>query len=181
MSIFNREEFKEGMPSEMSLFDLAHVQTVISDVYFQEIRPISQISGDSGPIEFRLSSGSSSDFVDLANSQLYVKLRVKKADGTDLLGTEKVGPVNLFLQALFSTTEVTLQDKAIITCNHNPYRAIIKTLMDYGQYAKSTQLSSQLFIKDNNEHIGDTDPSGGNKGLFARSKYIASSKVVDLQ
>ena len=83
--------------------------------------------------------------------------------------------MNLFLQALFSTTEVTLQDKAVITCNHNPY------YYNYGKDANSSQLSSQLFIKNNNEHIGDTDPGGGNSGLFARSKYIATSKVVDLQ
>ena len=38
--------------------------------------------------------------LDLKNSQIYVRLRVTKADGTALT-TEKVGLANLFLQALF--------------------------------------------------------------------------------
>lgn len=181
MSIFNKEEFTEGVPSELSLFDLPPTQTAVSDIYYHEIRPLSQLSGD-GPIEFRISGQNSLDYLDLAGSQLYVKLKVKKADGTDLVkGTDKVGPVNLFLQALFSTTEVTLQNKAIITCNYNPYRAMIQTLLNYGQDAKSSQLLSQLYIKDDNDHPEDRDPSGANNGLFLRAKYIEGSKYLDLQ
>ncbi|MCG8049062.1 MAG: hypothetical protein JAY66_25835, partial [Candidatus Thiodiazotropha taylori] len=155
-------------------------QTAVTDIYFQEIRPLSQLSGD-GPIEFRISGQNSLDYLDLAGSQIYVKLKVKKADGSTLGATEKVGPVNLFLQALFSSTEVTLQNKAIITCNYNPYRAMMETLLNFGQDAKSTQLRSQLFIKDDNDHPEDTDPSGANMGLFSRAKHTASSKLIDLQ
>ena len=180
MSVLNKEEFKEGMPSQLSLFTLPPYQTAINEVYFHEIRPMSQLAGD-GPIEFRINSQNSIDYIDLANSQLYVKLKVRKTDGSDLAGTDKVGPVNLFLQSLFSTTEVTLQNKATITCNYNPYKAMIKTLLDYGQDAKSTQLSTQLFIKDDNDHPEDNDPAGGNQGLYHRAKYIAESKTLDLQ
>ena len=180
MSIVNKEEFAEGMPSELSLFDLPPTQTAVSEIYTQEIRPISQLGGD-GPIEFRISGQNSLDYLDLANSQLYVKLKVKKADGSNLGATEKVGPTNLFLQALFSSTEVTLQNKAIITCNYNPYRAMIETLLNFGGDAKKSQLLSQLFIKDDNDHPEDTDPGGANSGLYARSKYTADSRFLDLQ
>lgn len=180
MSILNREEFKEGMPSELSLFELPPTQTAVSDIYFHEIRPSSQLSGD-GPIEFRISGQNSLDYLDLAGSQLYVKLKVKKGNGSKIVSTDKVGPVNLFLQALFSTTEVTLQNKAIITSNYNPYRAMFETLLNFGQDAKSSQLLSQLFIKDDSDHPEDTDPGGNNNGLFLRAKYISLSKYLDLQ
>lgn len=180
MSVFNADNFHEGMPSELALFDLPPTQVAVSDIYYQEIRPLSQLSGDS-PIEFRISGQNSMDYLDLKGSQLYVKLRVKKADGNSLVASEKTGPVNLFLQALFSSTEVTLQNKAIITCNYNPYRALIETLLNFGQDAKTSQLTSQLFIKDDSDAPQDTDPSGRNNGLFERSKYIAESKCVDLQ
>lgn len=57
------------------------------------------------------------DYIDLKNSQVYVKLKVKKADGTALtdIQVEKVGPVDMFQQALFSMIEVTLQNKATFT------------------------------------------------------------------
>lgn len=168
------------MPSELSLFELPPTQTAVSDIYFHEIRPLSQLSGD-GPIEFRISGQNSLDYLDLAGSQLYVKLKVKKGNGSKMVSTDKVGPVNLFLQALFSTTEVTLQNKAIITSNYNPYRAMFETLLNFGQDAKSSQLLSQLFIKDDSDHPEDTDPSGNNNGLFLRAKYISQSKYLDLQ
>lgn len=180
MSVFNADNFHEGMPSELALFDLPPTQVAVSDIYYQEIRPLSQLSGDS-PIEFRISGQNSMDYLDLKGSQLYVKLRVKKANGNSLVASEKTGPVNLFLQALFSSTEVTLQNKAIITCNYNPYRALIETLLNFGQDAKTSQLTSQLFIKDDSDAPQDTDPSGRNNCLFERSKYIAESKCVDLQ
>lgn len=125
MSVFNEEEFKEGLVSELALFDLPPTQTSVSEVYYEEIRPLSQVSTD-GHFEFRISGQNSMDYLDMKNSQLYVRLKVHKSDGT-ALAAEKVGPANLLLQALFSTTKVTLQNKATITCNYNPYRAYIET------------------------------------------------------
>lgn len=180
MSVFNVDNFHEGMPSELALFDLPPTQVAVSDIYFQEIRPMSQVSGDA-PIEFRISGQNSMDYLDLKGCQIYVKLRVKKADGSSLALTEKTGPVNLFLQALFSSTEVSLQNKVTITCNYNPYRAMIQTLLNFGQDATSSQVNSQLFIMDKAGSTSVVDPSGSNNGLFERSKFIKGSKTLDLQ
>jgi hypothetical protein len=179
MSVFNEGEFKEGLVSELALFDLPPTQTSVSDVYFEEIRPLSQVSSE-GPFEFRISGQNSMDYIDLKNSQIYVKLKVVKPDGTALSG-EKVGPANLFLQTLFSSSEVTLQNKASITCNYNPYRAYIQTLLNYGQEALSTQIQTQGWQIDDADSPDVSDPSGANTGLFIRAIWIASSNTLDLQ
>ena len=179
MSYFTEDSFSEGVPNELLLFDLPPTQVAVNDVYFQEIRPLSQVSDDT-PIEFQISGQNSMDYLDLKGTQVCMKLKVTNPDGTDITST-KVGPVNLFLQALFSTTEVSLQNKAIISSNFNPYVAMIHTLLNNGQDATSSQLTSQLFIKDDNDHPDDTDPTGSNSGLFIRQKYINASKVLDLQ
>ena len=182
MSVFNEEKFKEGLVSELALFDLPSTQTSVTDVYYDEIRPLSQVS-DESPFEFKISGQNSMDYIDLKNSQIYVRLRVTKADGTALtdVKNEKVGPANMFLQALFSTTEVTLQNKATITCNYNPYRAYIPTILKYGTDAASSQLDTQLFKMDDSDSPGVTDPNGSNNGLFLRANMIALSKRIDLQ
>ena len=179
MSVINPNNFREGVPSELSIFDLPPTQVGVTNVYYEEVRPISQVSGDS-PIEFRISGQNSMDYLDLHGSQMYVKLKVLKADGSVLAG-DKTGPVNLFLQALFSSTEVTLQNKASITCNYNPYRAMIQTLLKYGSEAKSSQLESQIWTMDDSDSPGVTDPTSTNSGLLERSIAINSSKVLDLQ
>ena len=109
-----------------------------------------------------------------------MKLKVKKSDGTALT-TEKVGPANLFLQSLFTSSEVTLQNKASITCNYNSYRAYIQTLLNYGQDALSTQVTTQGWYMDDADSPGVTDPTGSNNALYERATWIAKSKTLDLQ
>ena len=179
MSVFNEEEFREGLVSELELFDLPGSQTSVNEIYYEEIRPLSAVSGE-GPYEFRVNGQHSSDYLDLRNSQLYVRLKVQKADGTDLT-TEKVGPANLFLQSLFSATEVTLQNKASITNNYNPYRAYIHTLLNYGQDALSSQIQTQGWFIDDSDSPGVTDPAGTNNGLYERAKTIQRSQTLDIQ
>lgn len=182
MSIFNEETFKEGLVSELALFDLPSTQTSVTDVYYDEIRPMSQTSSD-GPFEFRISGQNSMDYLDLKNSQIFVRLNVTKADGTALtnIKAEKVGPTNMFLQSLFSTTEVTLQNKMTITCNYNPYRAYMSAILKYGTDSVASQLDTQMFIMDSEKFAGVTDPNGSNTGLFLRAGRIALSNEVDLQ
>ena len=52
--MLNKEEFTEGVPSELSLFDLPPTQTAVIYIYYQEVRPLSQLTGD-GPVEVRIS------------------------------------------------------------------------------------------------------------------------------
>ena len=139
MSVFNEAEFKEGLVSELSVFDLPSTQISVTDGYYNEIRPLSQVS-DVSPVEFKISGQNSMDYVDLKNSQIYVRLKVEKTDGTAIMKREKVGLANLFLQALFSSTEVTLQNKATMNCNYNLYRAYIHTMLNYGTEAVKSQI-----------------------------------------
>ena len=178
MSFFNAKSFHEGMPSEMALFDLPPTQVAVSDTFYQEVRPHCQISGDS-PIEFQISGQNSQDYLDLKGTLTCAKLKVKKANGTTMTKGEKTGPVN-FLQSLLSTTEVTLQNKATITCNYTPFRAMIETLLECGDDAKRSQLTSQLFIKDTYSKIAVSDPAGSNVGLYERARFIAESKSLNM-
>ena len=58
---------------------------------------------------------------------------------------------------------------------------MIHTFLHYGQDATSSQLLTQLFIKDDNDHPEDVDASGANNGLFQRHRFISGSKNLDLQ
>ena len=99
--------------SELVLFDLPATQTSVSDAYYEEIRPLSQVSSE-GPFEFRISRQNSIDYLDLKNSQIHLKVRVVKGDGSALTA-EKVG-LAIFFFKLCSV----LQNKTSITCNYNP-------------------------------------------------------------
>ena len=94
MSTFNEVQFKEGLVSELSFYDLPSTHTSVKEFRDEEVRSISQVSSD-GSSEFRINAQNSLDYLDLKNTQIYVKLNVEKSDGTDLTA-EKVGPANFF-------------------------------------------------------------------------------------
>ena len=150
MSVVNVESFHEGLPAQLSLFDLPPTQVAVSDTYYQEIRPVSQIANDA-PLEFHIAANNNLDYLGLSSSQIYVKLKITKADGRAIVSSDKVGQVNLFLHSLFSTVEITLQNKVIFSCPNYPYRAMIQTLLNYGEDADFSQLLAALFVKDDND------------------------------
>ena len=53
-------------------------------------------------------------------------------------------------------------------------------MLSYGDEAKNTQLTSQLWYKDTAGHIDATNVDGGNTGLVERRRYIAESRIVEM-
>lgn len=182
MSALTKENFTETQPDELCLFGMPSTQTAVEKTYFQYVRPISQISGNS-PVEFNVNASSSLDYVDMKGSRLYVKLKVIHADGSPLEANAKVGPCNLFLQSLWSQVEVNLQGKNVTTPNPNyGYNAYIQSLLKSSADEKSSTLRSQLYHLDSSDHMDDTDAIQGlNAGLFERGLYIANSQSISLE
>ena len=98
-------------------------QTSIDKGQWVEYHPISNIS-DGGPIEFFI-PGSGEEYMDLNQTQLYVKAKVTKVDGANLTDADHVGPVNLSLQSLFNQIDVSLNDRLISPSTPTyPYRVM---------------------------------------------------------
>lgn len=140
MASFTTDEMQEAQPSGLDIFSIPPYQTAVERMYYQDVRTNSQLSGNT-PLEFNVSGQNGLEYVDLKRTKLYVEAKIKKADGSSLTETEYVGPVNLFLHAMFAQVDVTLQGKPISTAtNQYPYKAMIQTLLSYGSDAKKTSL-----------------------------------------
>lgn len=181
---FIHEGSCECMKSELDLFSVPPTQTSIESATTVEYRPISSIT-DSGPIEFDISS-SGTEYIDLNNSQLYVKAKIVKSDGQKIDANAPVGPVNGFLNSLFSQVNVSLNGTEISnSSNTYPYRAYIEDLLSYGPAAKKSQLTAGLFYKDDPGKMDKPNPFAAaaadkNAGLVKRAAFTAGSKEVDL-
>jgi len=121
-------------------------------------------------IEFDIGA-SGEDYIDFANTMLYVKAKITLADGTNLAVDSPIEPNNLFLHSLFSQVDVSLNG-TLITASTNtyPYRAMMETLQSYGEDAKRTQLTAALFYKDRagRMDIVDLADDAANHGLLKR-------------
>ena len=99
--------------SELDLFSVPPTQTSIENGTWVEYHPLTTV-GDGSPIEYDI-SGTGEDYVDLANTMLYVQAKITKQDGTNLDANDPVGPVNLLLHSLFSQVDISLNGTQVTT------------------------------------------------------------------
>ena len=174
---------EECAKSELDLFTLPPTQTSVEKGQYVEYHPISNIA-DGGPIQFYV-PGSTDEYIDPSQTQLYVKVKVTKADGADLIDTDVVGPCNLLLHSLFSQVDVTLNDRLISASTPTyPYRAMIETLLSYDKGAKLSQLTASGWVKDTAGRMDNVNCTASdtetNAGLKKRRKRILNSRTIDL-
>jgi len=124
--------------SELGLFSVPPTQTSMVQGSWIEYHLLTTVA-DGSPIEFDVGAGGE-DYIDFANTMLYVKAKITRADGANLAVDSPIGPTNLFLHSLFSQVDVSLNG-TLITASTNtyPYRAMMETLLSYGEDAKHTQ------------------------------------------
>lgn len=116
--------------------------------------------------------------MDLANTYLYVRAQIVNVDGTNLADDAKVGPVNLWLHSLFSQVDMSLNEKLVSpSTNTYPYRAYLESLLSYGTAATKSQMTAQLWYKDQDGHMNGLD---NNKGLTGRMAHTSRSRFVDM-
>lgn len=167
----------ECVKSELDLFSVPPTQTSIEHGHWVEYHPLATIT-DHGPIEFSI-SGSGDDYVDLANTHLYVRVQIVNADGTNLTNDATVGPVNLWLHSLFSQVDMSLNEKLVSpSTNTYPYRAYLESLLSYGPAAKESQMTSMLWHKDSPGHMDSSEDD--NACLAARQHHVSRSRIVDM-
>ena len=156
MTALNQEFFSEWQPKEIDLFRINPTQTAIEKTFYQQIRPINQLSPLS-PVEFVIAGNSGLQYMNLKDSYLSLKLKiVQGTSGANIQPTEYVGPVNLIVHSLFKQVDVTLQGKLVSTAtNHYPYKAYLQKLLTFGRETKLSQLSTQLWIKDTQQDSDD--------------------------
>ena len=168
----------ECVKSELDLFSIPIIQTSITDGQWVEHHPIASIT-DTGPLEFFI-SGSSDDYIDLANTYLYVQAKIVKHDDTNLAAADIAAPINNWMHSLFSQVDVSLNETLITPSSQTyPYRAYVENLISHGDDAKQSQLTSVLWYKDTKDFM-DSVTLDSNIGLVRRNAFTKESKAVDM-
>ena len=172
----------ECTKSELDLFSVPPTQTSMESGNWIEYHPLTSVT-DRSPTEFEI-GGTGEDYIDFGNSMLYVQAKITKTDSTNLDIGANTGPVNMFLHSLFSQVDIQLNGTLITSStNTYPYRAILETLLSYGEDAKKTQLTSALYYKDQAgrmDVVAEGDANTRNDGMYKRTLHTSRSHVVDM-
>ena len=170
--------------SELDLFTAPYTQIAVESGSWIVYHPISSLT-DQSPIEFFI-SGSGEDYLDLANTLLYRKVRVLKGNGDNTDAAEDiVAPVNLFGQALISQMDVFLNEVLISSANNTyPYRAYLETLLTPSQEKIASQYGAAIWKKDTAGEFDNMSAEGRdgrrNTGFSMRYRRIQRSRPVEL-
>lgn len=106
-----RHQSCECTKSELDLFRVPPTQTSVEHGYWEHKGLTSNLT-DQGPYEFVV-SGAAEDYLDLANTHLFVEAYITKADGSTFDADSDVGPVNLWMYSLFRDVYVSLNEKFV--------------------------------------------------------------------
>ena len=174
----------ECAKSELDLFAVQPTQICIEEACVVEYHPISSVE-NRAPLDFDV-PGTGEHYIDLANIQLYIRAKIVHVNNTDLDANDTVAPVNLMLHSMFAQVDVSLNGTLISSStNTYPYRAMLETLLSYGEDAKKSQLTSELFYKDDANATESTliAPAGDvvpNQGLQSRRAHARESREFDM-
>lgn len=156
--------------SEVNLFDPRPIQTVLERGYYLDVHPLTNVSSNTGPIEFHI-AGSAEDYIDLNDTALFVRCKIQQAN-TDIVAADKIFPANNFMHTMFSNISLTIGDKQVDGGLHMyPYRAYLSNLLLFGENAKKSQLRCSGYKKDQAGQMDDEN----NTALAARLGFFTNT------
>lgn len=181
------ENSSPSITSQCDLFSLPSTDTTIDTSYYTEYKPVVNIQDSNAKLEFRI-PGSPSQYLDPSDSFLVVRVKVVKADGTNLSletagsgnspGTPAtdVSVVNCFMHSLFSQCDVYLANQIVSSSNNcYAYKAYIESILK-SSFNHSIDIITTIMSRDSdNFSLTDT-----NSGYHSRKKIVAGSKTVEL-
>ena len=129
-------ESDDSVLSQLDLLSTPFTQTSVISGDWEEIGPIRD--SQQGPLEFEI-EGNGDQYLDLQNSLIQVKAKVRLANGDALdddIANVTVVPGENFLHSLFSTLSVSINGHEVEYETNYPYRAYVETLVNYGSDAK---------------------------------------------
>ena len=101
----------ECLSSAFDIFSAEAVNLSVERKWKRDFAPISAIQHGS-PIEIFV-PGTAQLYVDLYETQLYIRCQIVKGDGTACLTAAEVAPINNVLHSIFSSIEVEIGGKVI--------------------------------------------------------------------
>jgi hypothetical protein len=161
----------------------------LNQVIWVDVQPTTAIA-EQGPIEFFV-PGAGGQYIDLSETQLYVKCHITQGDGSNLppiIGPDapdisRMAPINNILHSMWRQIDVFWNDRLVSGSTMNyPYKAYLDALLNYGNEAKTTQLQAQGYYQDIANYMDDPDPVlGGNTASTTRLALFGSSHKTDFQ
>ena len=161
---------------DVALFNDPPYNTAEDKIIWVEYRPTFISQGGYSSIHFHI-AGNATQYVDLGQSEMYVRLRIDKVDG-DFEEDDSALPIDQIFHTMWSSVDVSLNQVQVSTSGTNyMYKAAIENLLNYSRLTKDIQLSAIGMTPDtanfNSTKAGQGNATTGfNSGLVAHKELF---------
>ena len=172
-------------PEELALFSKPPVNVGEEKISWVEHCPAFMSSGEYSSVLFNI-PGNSSQYIDLEHTELYVKLKIRKTDGTNFQEengdfVETALSIDLILHSMWPSVDIKMNHTLVSTSGtYYMYKALFETLLNYSEESKKIQMSSIGFSGESG-NFAQTHPNRVpfNHGLKARSAWFKDVNTVE--
>ena len=133
---------------EIALFSRPSVNVAEDRISWHEVRPSYMSNAEYSSINFSI-MGNSSQYVKLSDSELYVKIRIEKEDGTPfatkddnnqalpIAQRESGTPEDFILHSMWSSVDIKLNNNLVSESGTNyMYKALLEAMLTYDDNTK---------------------------------------------
>ena len=177
---------------EIALFSRPPVNVAEDRISWHEVRPSYMSNAEYSSINFSI-MGNSSQYVKLSDSELYVKIRIEKEDGTPfatkddsnqalpIAQRESGTPVDFILHSMWSSVDIKLNNNLVSESGTNyMYKALLEAMLTYDDNTKKNQLANEGFTGESGDFTqSNPDAPPYNHGLKTRHKWFKDSATVE--
>ena len=138
----------------------------------------------SSPYEFNIVHKAANSYLIPQHTRLYVKLKVVRENGTNIVADDNVSVVNMLATSLWKTIEVEIGGKPIsqLQNEYAHYKAYFETALTYGQDARSSHLATYGFAMDSADQFDNCAMiQNTNNGFTQRKELIAGSRWCEFK
>ena len=167
---------------EVAIFSKPPINVGEEKISWVEYRPSFITQGGYSSVQFHI-PGNSTQYVDLNRTELYVKLKIVKEDGTPFDSSKKESglPVDNIMHSMWSSVDVKLNHTLVSSSGTNyMYKALLENLLNYDADAKKIQLTTVGFSGESG-NFAQTHPNDVplNHGLKARATWFKDVNFVE--
>lgn len=160
------------------LFSMPHLENSMVEGRTSTYRPIDK--NNDGPYQFIIPP-QGMQYVQLAATRLFLRLKIVKEDGTDLVAADEVAPINLIGSSMFRSIDIEIGGTPVPELGnmYSNYKAYLETLLSYSAPAQESHLLSCGWLADTAGKFDiTTDDNDGYKRRKAMSALSVSFEVM---
>src|SRR5271154_322638 len=161
---------------QVDLFSSLRTDTTTQSSLYTQYKPTINVQDSDSKLEFKM-IGSASQYLNLEDSFLHLKVKLVTADGQDIPAGEDLSCTNYLLHTMFSQCDVFINNQLISTTdNCYGFKAYFEAMFSYNNEYFDTQGRCAMFYKDTKGGILDDV----NIGYANRKIVLNASSVVEM-